>query len=585
MNVLAHLRRLFEQSLQKLTDKSAEYATHVRPAQDAKFGDYQANCAMPLRKELGGNPRDIAQKIIDGLPTTELFDSVEIAGPGFINLRLSDAFIAQQVRDLLASDALGLEAPGKGRTMVIDFSSPNVAKPMHVGHLRSTIIGDALYRIHRALGWEVYSDNHLGDWGAQFGMLIYGWRHLRDDKNAEENPIGELARLYREVNRMAESDPKVAEAARQETAKLHEGDSDNLELWRKFMPWCLEDMERVYRKLGVKFDHQLGESFFQPMLADTVQSLIDKGLAVESEGAICVFFPDPTGKVDKHGEPVHLLPPAIIRKADGAFTYATTDLACIRYRVETFKPELIVYVVDDRQSDHFKQIFTIAKQWGVGEVELVHVAFGKIMGKDNKPYKTRSGGTVGLEDLLSESIDRARAVVDENSPDLSEDERRKIAEVVGPSAVKYADLSQNRQSDYVFDWDKMVSLRGNTSTYMQYAYARNRSIFRKGDIDPAQLRQKNPPVQLTHPAERTLALELLRYPETLEQAAADFKPNLLTEYLFTLANAYSGFFHDCPVLKAETPELRDSRLVLCELTARTIQHGLELLGIQTLERM
>ena len=585
MNVLEHLRQLFATALEPLTDRPTEYSRHVRPAQEARFGDYQANCAMPLRAELGGNPRQIAQQLVDALPDRWIFSSIEIAGPGFVNLRLTDAFLTDRLSALFGDDRLGIPTLSAPKTMVVDYSSPNVAKPMHVGHLRSTIIGDALARIHRELGWTVHSDNHLGDWGTQFGMLIYGWRQLRDKRLAEQNPLQELARLYKLVNSQAEQDPQLANAVRAETAKLHNGDFDNLELWKRFIPWCLADLSRIYDRLDIRFDYQLGESYYQPMLADTVAKLLAAGIAEESDGAICVFFPDASGKTDENGKPVQRMAPTIVQKADGAFTYATSDLACIRYRLEQWTPDVIVYVVDDRQSLHFQQIFEIAHLTGHQNVELVHVAFGKITGKDGKPYKTREGGTVGLEALLDEAVTRARAVVDEASPDLSQSERQAIAEVVGIGAVKYADLCQNRLSDYVFDWDKMITLNGNTATYLQYVYARNRSIFRKGEVDPAALASSNPSITVTHPCERALAMSLLRYPESLEQAARDYRPNILTNYLFELANSYNSFFRDCPVLKAPSESMRASRLALCELTARTIKHGLWLLGIQTVERM
>lgn len=585
MNIHAFLRRQFTLALAPLTHRAAEFALHVRPAQDAKFGDYQANCAMPLRQELGGQPRQIAERIAAGLPDRSIFSSIDVAGPGFINMRLSDDFLAHELVTSLTSPRLGIELQVPGKTIVIDFSSPNVAKPMHVGHLRSTILGDALSRIHRALGWTVHTDNHLGDWGTQFGMLIYGWRNLRDEELAKRDPIAELCRLYQVVNTLSESNEAVARDARAETAKLHDGEAENLALWRTFMPWCLEDLARIYRRLNVQFDHQLGESFYQPMLAATVGELRAKGIAVESEGAVCVFFPDESGKADESGTRIDRFAPMVIQKADGAYTYATTDLACIQYRVEHFRPDAIVYVVDDRQSLHFQQLFESARRSGFTRVGFVHVAFGKILGKDGRPFKTREGGIVGLAALLDEAIARAQAVVDAASPDLPAAERRHIAEVVGIGAVKYADLCQNRTSDYVFDWDKMISLDGNTAAYLQYVYARNRSIFRKGQIDPAIVSTAVADLTLSHPSERSLGVALVRYPEALAQSAADFKPNVLTSYLFDLANSYNDFFRDCPVLKAETDALRQSRLALCELTARTIRDGLDLLGIQTIERM
>jgi arginyl-tRNA synthetase len=582
MNVLEFLRRQFEVSLARMTDRSADFARLVRPAQDPRFGDYQANCAMPLRQLLGGKSPAIAEQIVEGLPDRTIFASIEIAGPGFINLRLADDFISRELCARITDPKIGLELIGQDRTILIDFSSPNVAKPMHVGHLRSTILGDALARIYRALGWTVVTDNHLGDWGTQFGMLIFGWRRLRNPSESAERPVDELCRLYQAVHDMAENDPEVARRARLETARLHEGDPDNLALWQQFMPHCLEDLSRIYRRLDIKFDHQLGESFYQPLLAQTVAELRSAGIAVESQNAVCVFFP--SGTTDAEGNPKFDLPPAIIQKADGAFTYATSDLACIRYRVNQFRPQVIVYVVDDRQALHFQQLFRTARYWGFQNVELVHVSFGKILNKDGTPFKTRLGGAVGLTVLLDEAVSRAQAVVDATAPELPADERRQIAQVVGIGAVKYADLSQNRTSDYVFDWDKMISLDGNTAAYLQYVYARNRSIFRKGGISPSALGPP-PAVVLSHPSERTLAVDLIRFPEAVALAADEYKPNALTNYLFELANHYNDLYRDCPVLNPGDASLRHSRLSLCELTARTIKQGLALLGIETVERM
>ncbi|MBY0587957.1 arginine--tRNA ligase [bacterium] len=585
MNTIDLVRQAFVSPLGQLVESPAEYLSLIRATQDAKFGDYQANMAMPLAKTLKRKPRDVADEIVKTLPVGGDFESIDVAGPGFINIKLSKSFLQWRLTEQWKSPTVGITPIDATKTIVVDYSSPNVAKPMHVGHLRSTVIGDAIARTYRALGWRVLSDNHLGDWGTQFGMLIYGWRNLRDETLAQESPIQELARLYKLVNRMGEDDANLARACRDETAKLHEADADNLALWNQFMPWCLADLGKMYDRLGIAFDMQLGESFYQPMLADVVTSLTTKRLAEVSDGAICVFFPDPSGKVDEEGKPIALLPPTIIKKTDGAFTYATSDLACIKYRVEHFKPSVMVYVVDDRQSLHFQQLFSAARKWGFEKVGLVHVAFGKITGKDGKPYKTREGGTVGLESLLDEAVERARRVVDENSPELPESERAHVAEIVGIGAVKYADLSQNRQSDYVFDWDKMISLQGNTATYLQYVYARNRSIFRKGEIDPASLDPGQTEITLDHPSERALAIKLIQFGEAVTMSAEDYRPNVITSYLFDLANAYNGFFRDCRVLKAESEPLRKSRLILCEITARTIRQGLDLLGIKTVDRM
>lgn len=604
MNLARVIQDRFRPALAGLVADPEPYVAMVKPTQDAKHGDYQANCAMSLAKALGKKPRDIAQDIVARLDRGDLLEVPEIAGPGFINLRLQTAWLAQQLQAIAGDERLGVSPATPPKTFVIDFSSPNVAKPMHVGHLRSTIIGDALARLLRFLGHTVVTDNHLGDWGTQFGMLLYGYRHFLDAGAFQQDPVRELARVYVHVRGLMKSDdppnpplPKggpggdeddegtadpIADAARAETAKLHAGDPDNVRLWQLFMPHCMEDIERIYRRLDVKFDQVHGESYYQPMLRGVVDSLLEKGVAEPGEdGAIIIRFTDKNV--------------ALVQKRDGAFTYTTSDLATIRYRMETWQPDAVLYVVDFRQALHFKNLFAAARRWGFDQAALAHVSFGSVLGKDGKPIKTREGGAVELEALLDEASERAAQVYDanvqesrdrgEDVPDLSEDERRQIHEAVGVGAVKYADLSQNRTSNYVFDFDKMLAMNGNTATYMQYAYARNRSIFRKGNVAVEGFRTNPPLPILDTPHERALALQLLRLEETLTRAAEEYQPSEITSYLWDLAKSYSGFFQNCPVLKAETPELRDSRLLLCDLTARVIQRCLDLLGIRTVERM
>jgi arginyl-tRNA synthetase len=572
MNVLEAIKGLLGKALPENADQVA-FAKAVRPSSDAKFGEYQANGCMTLAKSLGRNPRDLATEIAGRAELAPIAGKPEVAGPGFLNLRLNDEWVSSTLNAMLGDDRLGLTAPAEPRTVVIDYSSPNVAKPMHVGHIRSTVIGDSLARIVAALGHKVVRDNHLGDWGCQFGMILWGWKNERDQAAYEANPVAELARLYKLAQeRMKGGEKAVEDASRVETAKLHAGDPANRALWDQFMPHCLGALEAIYARLGVTFDVQLGESFYDPMLAAVVEDLEAKGLATESDGAIVVFVEQTEA-------------PFIIRKRDGAYNYATTDLATIKYRVDTWRPDQVLYVVDSRQGDHFKQLFEVARKWGYDSIDLEHVAFGTILGKDGKPFKTRAGDVVGLESLLDEAIAEARKVVDENSPELEPAERQRVAEVVGMGAIKYADLSQNRISDYKFDWQKMMAMNGNTATYLQYAYARIQSIFRKGGFLADAIRQARPAIALSHPAERALAVRLLRLPEVLELAASDFKPNILTDYLFDVANAFSTFFEGCPVLKAESAERRDSRLALCDLTARILKYGLSLLGIETVERM
>jgi arginyl-tRNA synthetase len=654
MNILAELQQRFAPALQSLLGPSGDPAPlleMIRVAQDPKFGDYQANFAMSLGKTLGKPPREVAQQIVDAAQLADLCHPPEIAGPGFINLRLRDDWLINRLQAAAADDRLAVATASQPRTYVLDYSSPNVAKPMHVGHIRSTVIGDSLYRLLQFLGHQVISDNHLGDWGTQFGMIIYGYKHFVDRAAFAQAPVAELTRLYKLVSQLvtyreslaalplaqqrlsakeaevallraapptgdkaadkkakqqlsrcenqakeiaeeiasltkriaavddnpalaalAAAHPQIDAAVLAETAKLHAGDAENLRLWHDFLPNCRDEIQRVYKRLNIRFDYEYGESFYHDRLAGVVADFRHRGLAQDSQGALCVFL-------DGFDAPM------LIQKKDGAYLYSTTDLATIAYRVETWNPSAVLYVVDHRQSDHFEKLFAAARKWGYEKLELTHVKFGTVMGSDGKPYKTREGVAAGLESLLDEAVARASAVVAENDKDnqLSPAERQSVAETVGIGALKYADLAQNRTSDYEFSYDKMLAMNGNTATYMQYSYARVRSIFRKAETDPAALH--NAPITLGHPAERALGLFILRFSEALAQAASEYQPHLLTAYLFDLAKAYSAFFENCPVLRAETADLRVSRLRLCDLTARTIRQGLSLLGIGVIEKM
>jgi arginyl-tRNA synthetase len=579
MTLLPNLQARFRQALAALTDRPEPWLEMVRRAQDARFGDYQANFAMALGKQLNRKDvRGLAAEVVARLDLSDLCQPPEVAGPGFINLRLKDQWLVQQLTAAVNDPRLGVEPAASPRTYVIDYSAPNVAKPMHVGHIRSTVIGDALCRTLRFLGHRAISDNHLGDWGTQFGMIIYGYKHFLGPDAYRNRPVQELARLYRLVRQLADEDPQIGRAVQAETAKLHAGDAENKRLWQEFMPYCLEDIQRIYRRLDVHFDHTFGESYYHEMLPGVVEELRRRGIARESQGAVCVFL---------EGQPA----PMIVQKQDGAYLYATTDLATIRYRMEQWRPDAILYVVDHRQSMHFQQLFGAARLLGYDKVELQHVSFGTVLGKDGRPFKTRAGDTVGLEGLLDEAVLRAARIVAENDdakpggPELSPEQRAGVAETVGIGALKYADLSQNRTSDYEFDYEKMLAMNGNTATYMQYAYARVRNIFAKGELDVERLRASGAAITLGTPAERALGLELLRFGDALSLAMTDYRPNQLTAYLFDLANGFSTFYEKCPVLKAETPELRDSRLLLADLTARTIRKGLELLGIGVEEKM
>jgi arginyl-tRNA synthetase len=601
MNLQNLLQSKFQGALTGLVPDPAPYATLLKAAQRAEHGDYQANCAMPLGKVLGRKPQEVAKEIVGRLDLGDMLEPPEVAGPGFINIRIKPEWLAKQLQIAAADERLGVARTSKPLTFVIDYSSPNVAKPLHVGHLRSTIIGAAVTKLLRFLGHRVITDNHLGDWGTQFGMLLYGYKNYRDEADLKADPVREMVRLYllvRQLTKGEENDRGRAvrtpeEAAHyakvlEETAKLQAGDPENVALWKQFLPWSMGAITPLYNRLGVTFDYFHGESFYNPMLPGVVEDLLAKGIGTVVDGAVMVFLKPPPEDGSEHRAD------AIVRKEDGAFTYTTSDLATIQYRMKEWQPDAILYVVGLPQGFHFTTLFEIARRWG-HTVELHHIGFGSVLGNDGKMLSTRNGGAAELSELLDRAVERGAAMYEqsvaerrergEEVPEVGPDERQRIAEAVGLGAVKYADLASHRTSDYKFLWGKMLATDGNTATYMQYAYARCRSIFRKGGVDPARFRTAPPPVILTHPAERALGLQLLRFEETLSAAAAEFLPHLLTAYLWDLAKSYSVFFTNCPVLKAETPALRDSRLLLCDLTARTIQLTLGLLGIETVERM
>ncbi len=588
MNFPVFISTYLEEALTKAGFASVDALSQIKASSDSKFGDYQFNGSMGLAKEAKVSPRKVAEKIVEFFALPDVLEPVEIAGPGFLNLRIKTQWLAEKIQQMAVDPRLGVLKPEKVKTFVIDFSSPNVAKPMHVGHLRSTILGDSLARTLRFLGHTVITDNHLGDWGTQFGIILHGYKHMLDEKAFQNEPVKELARLYVEVRKLFKTPEEIAKgvidpvqnACRDETAKMHKGDQTNLELWRKFMPLCLGEIDLVYQRLGVHFDHTYGESFYQPFLNKVVQDLSSSGLARESEGALAIFLTEDAT-------------PALVRKSDGAFTYMTTDLATIQYRVEQWKPDAILYVVDSRQSLHFSQLFQIAQQWLGQQTRLEHISFGSVLGADRKPIKTRSGDAVAsLDQLLDEAVRLAKEVYQaayhqegETQSKESLEDLNRVGDVVGIGAVKYADLCQNRTSDYVFNWEKMMAMEGNTATYMQYAYARNRSIFRKGEFNPDNYRNASIPVLLDTAEERGLALQLFRFEEAITLALVDYKPSLITSYLWDVAKAYSVFFQNCPVLKAPNEGIRQSRLLLCDLTARVLKQGLELLGISVLEKM
>jgi len=561
----------------------------VRPC-DPKFGDYQSNALMSLAKVRKLNPRQLATDTLAKLDVSGVCEKVEIAGAGFLNFRLKSAMLALTLEAAARGEHLFFAKAASPKTVVIDFSSPNVAKPMHVGHIRSTGIGDALQRTLRLLGHRVISDNHLGDWGTQFGKLLLGWKQILDRLALERDAIAELERLYKIINAECDANPARLEEAKSELVKLQAGDAENISIWKEMIRLSQIQFNTIYSRLGVKFDQALGESFYNPRLGEVVADLLTRGIARESEGAVGVFSDgslppkeDPF-LVNRDGEWV--ADPALVRKSDGGFNYTTTDLATVDYRLKTWSPQEIVYVVDDRQSGHFKKLFLIFARWkpaAAKTTKLVHVGFGKILGDDGKPFKTRSGDTVKLGDLLDEAEKRALETVSAKSSELPEEQKKEIARVIGLGAVKYADLLPNRQSDYIFSWDKMLALQGNTAPYLLYAYARIKSIFRKAQ-ETSNIEHRTPNIELKAPEEITLANHLLNFGLTLEAAAEEYRPNFLCNYLFELAGKFTSFYENCPVLKSEGAT-RDSRLALCDLTARVLKQGLETLGIETVEQM
>lgn len=651
MNALSEIKTRFATALSSYADDQASLLAMIKPAGNPEHGDYQANCAMPLGKKLNKPPREIADELIGKITLDDFCQSVDVAGPGFINLKLNDNWVKSRLAAALADERLGVPSIADPKTFVIDYSSPNVAKPMHVGHIRSTVIGDALTKVLRFVGHTAISDNHLGDWGTQFGMIIYGYKHFVDKEAYADAPVKELGRLYKYVRKLMdyhsavaalpkaeeaikeletrhqelslqpESDDKKAakkhakqikaakkkiadqqakvsgleakiavvdsdsdlkshadahsginQAVLQETAALHQGDETNKKLWQEFLPFCRQDIQKIYGRLDIEFDHELGESFYHDDLANVVNDLEAKGYTRISDEAVCVFL-------DNHDTPM------IVKKRDGAFLYSTTDLATIKYRMENWDADACLYVVDHRQSEHFEKLFDVAAMWGYADNELTHVSFGTVLGNDGTPFKTRSGDTVGLEGLLDEAESRALVVATEQNPELPTERHSEISRVVGIGALKYADLSQNRSSDYKFSYDKMLATRGNTATYLQYGYARVQGIVRKTEADMKAIRANPVPFEFAEPVERQLGVKLIQFGESLDEVLVDYKPNILCNYLFELSQLFAQFFDQCSVKDAGSESLKTSRLQLCDLTARTVKTGLGLLGIGVLDKM
>lgn len=577
MNIQALLSEKVSQAL-IAAGAPADCEPQVRQSAKVQFGDYQANGVMAVAKKLGMAPRQLAEQVLSHLSLDGIANKVEIAGPGFINIFLDPAFLAQGVNDALKSDRLGVAQP-EAQTVVVDYSAPNVAKEMHVGHLRSTIIGDAAVRTLEFLGHNVIRANHVGDWGTQFGMLI-AYLEKQQQENAGEMALADLEGFYRQAKQHYDEDEAFAERARSYVVKLQGGDAYFLEMWRKLVDITMAQNQITYNRLNVTLtrDDVMGESLYNPMLPGIVADLKAKGLATESEGATVVFLDE---YKNKEGDPMGV----IIQKKDGGYLYTTTDIACAKYRYETLHADRVLYYIDSRQHQHLMQAWTIVRKAGYvpDSVPLEHHMFGMMLGKDGKPFKTRAGGTVKLADLLDEALERARRLVAEKNPDMPADELEKLANTVGIGAVKYADLSKNRTTDYVFDWDNMLAFEGNTAPYMQYAYTRVLSVFRKADLDENAI--VNAPVVINEDREAQLAARLLQFEETLNVVAREGTPHVMCAYLYDLAGLFSGFYEHCPILTADSEEIRNSRLKLALLTSKTLKLGLDTLGIETVERM
>ena len=565
-------------------DLLSNFQGSVTSAADTRFGDYQTNAAMVLAKKIGMPPRELAAEIINQIDVDDISETPEIAGPGFINFKIQDSTIHSRLDDILSSDRLGIEESTTPEKILIDFSSPNIAKPMHIGHIRSTIIGDCLRRVANFLGHDVIADNHIGDWGTPIGQVIYGWKNNLNESAFNEDPIKELLRLYQLVKEGFESDPKINAACLEETVKLQSGDEESISLWNQFKEITLSEANKIYSRLDIDFNVTLGESFYHNQLAPLVEDLLAKGIAEISDGAVCIFSnneleaKDDPLLVRRDGEWIPV--PCMVRKKDGGFNYATTDIATIDYRVNELKSDKILYVVDDRQSLHFRQLFEVSRQREI-KTQLHHVSFGKILGEDRKPFKTREGSVPNLSSVLEEAVQRAKSVVDDKSNGLSEKEKEDVAEKIGIGAIKYFELSQSRVSDYIFSWDKMLALQGNTAPYMINAYVRTRSIFRKiGDDANISLHD----LALSNDSERSISIKLCQYSEVVPEVMTDYRPNLLATYLYELAQTFHSFYEQCPVLNSKE-QTRNTRLALCEATSKVLKHGLELLGIYPPDKM
>lgn len=563
------IAKIFEATVKKVYGDIETKKIEVSVATNEKFGDFQTNFAMMNSKIIGKNPRAIAQEIVDNLEPNNVIDKLEIAGPGFINIFLKSEYLGELLKKS-RNEKYDFSFLNRDGDVIIDFSSPNIAKRMHIGHLRSTIIGDSVARIYRYLGYHLVADNHIGDWGTQFGKLIIGYRRWLNQEAYKENAIEELERVYVEFTKQSEEHPELEEEARLELKKLQDGDEENYALWKEFIKVSLDEYEKLYSRLDVHFDTYYGESFYHPMMQGVVDELVEKGLAVEDDGAKVVFFPEEDN-----------LFPCIVQKKDGAFLYSTSDIATIKFRRENYNVNKLIYLTDERQQDHFKQFFKITEMLG-WDVEKYHIWFG-IMRFADGVFSTRKGNVIRLEQLLDEGKKRAYDIVNEKNPDLSAEEKDQIAEVVGVGAIKYADLSQNRQSPIIFEWDKILSFEGNTAPYLQYSYARIQSILRKAAAEGKEI-DYSKEIKIENKQERALADHIATFPMVVLKAAESFKPNIIADYLFELSKKFNSFYNSCPILNQED-DILYSRGLIAKVAGETIKEGLSLLGIKTLDRM
>lgn len=566
------LKKLFSENISRIFGADYIEKIDIQNSTKKEFGDFQTNFAMMSSKLIGKNPREIANTIIENFEKNDIIEKLEVAGPGFINIFLKNSFLNEEIKKL-ENEKYDFSFLNIDKTVIIDYSSPNIAKRMHIGHLRSTIIGDSIKRILNFLGFKTLADNHIGDWGTQFGKLIVAYKNWLDKKAYEEDPIGELERIYVLFSDKAKKDPALEDEAREELKKLQLGNEDNQKLWKEFIDISLKEYNKVYERLDVNFDYYYGESFYNDMMPSVLEELKKKNIAREDQGALVVFFED-----DK-------LPPAIVQKKDGSFLYTTSDLATMKFRKNELRVDEAVYLTDDRQQNHFKQVFEIGKMLGEPyDYKKTHIVFG-IMRFGDQIFSSRSGNTIRLVDLLDEAKKQVKKVIDEKNPNIPEKEKEKIAETIGSGAIKYFDLSQNRTSDITFTWEKVLNFEGNTGPYLQYTYVRIMSIFRK--LEEENINVENTDIVLDEMAgiERELASELLRFPQAVVKSYENFRPNIIADYLFDTAKLFNSFYNSSSILKEEDKQVMDARILLAKKTAFVLKEGLELLGIKTVNRM